>query len=224
MAMREAFRRAGLEVPNEPEERDEMTTRGNPQNRRTATCSDCGRTFEPRQPHFRRCDDCQREMRASGTSGGQQQRGRRSLGSQPMSKEIPEFPTSYFVTDGDNRHLDTVFVSKKGVDPLAEHLARARPGLTTGQIRRFFNHCRVIERRLDNGETWGQVASGFEMLSAHAQYATSAQKIPQDFQKFIDSNVKRVMNSDDQLSAFRDGFMKHFEALLAFGSAYMTDR
>ena len=188
MSMREAFRKAGMEVPNEPERREEMPQR-------------------------------------SGRGREQQDRARRPDGGQ-QDQSIPALPDSYFILDQDKPCLHTAFVSKRTVDPLAATMANANPRLTTGQIRRFFNHCREIERRLKiDGESWTQVAADFESLSAHAQYASSGQnrKIPREFRQFIDRNVNRVTSSEDPRVAFLEGFLPHFEALVGFGAAHMRD-
>ena len=133
-------------------------------------------------------------------------------------------PDSYFATDGENRrYLKPAFVGRKTVDPLARHLGRnAKPALTTGQMRRFFNHCRQIERRLESdGESWERVSAAFETLCSHAQYAQSARKIPAEFKRFIDDNVQRVVADSNPRDAFLRGFLPHFEALIGFGAAYM---
>ena len=139
-------------------------------------------------------------------------------------REAPRFPSNYFATDEENRrYLQPAFVARKTVDPLARQLARhARPALTTGQMRRFFNHCRQLERRLQaDGESWEQVAAGFEGLCSHAQYAQSARKIPAEFRGFIDDNVQRVVSDGNPREAFLRGFLPHFEALVGFGAAHM---
>lgn len=167
----------------------------------------------------------QPERRGRGGQGGGGKS--RSHGGR-QRQDLPEFPDSYFTTDDrGNPCRQTDFVSKK-VDELVRILASdCHPQLTTGQARRFFNHCRDIERRLKvDGESWQQIAADFESLSFHAQYASSGQnrKISQEFHKdFIDRNVKRVMSSDDPCRAFLDGFLPHFEALVGFGAAYMRD-
>ncbi len=66
---------------------------------------------------------------------------------------------------------------------------------------------------------WG--AASFEMLGCHAQNAQAAQKIPRDFQKFIDDNVDWVTSSADPKTAFLKGFLPHFEALVGFGAAHL---
>ena len=89
-------------------------------------------------------------------------------------------------------------------------------------MRRFFNHCRQLERRLQaDGESWEQVAAGFEVLCSHARYAQSARKVPVEFTKFIDDNVQRVVTDSNPREAFLRGFLPHFEALVGFGAAHM---
>ncbi|MCY4583355.1 MAG: type III-A CRISPR-associated protein Csm2 [Chloroflexi bacterium] len=137
----------------------------------------------------------------------------------------PRFPDSYFGKDerGDD-YLLPVFVSTE-VDELAKRFANGNPRLTTGQLRRFFNHCREIERRLRvEDRSWEQVSAEFVKLRSHAQNAEARRLIPRDFQQFIDRNVDRVTASENPRSAFLDGFIQHFEALVGFGSAYMRDR
>lgn len=154
---------------------------------------------------------------------GRRDRGRGDRG-RPSSSDLPRFPDKYFGRDDSGRrYLQAEFVSKRNVDPWAKHLARnSRPNLTTGQIRRFFNHCREIERRLNvDGQSWAQVSASFESLCFHAQNARWAKKIPEEFQSFIDDNVRRVTSAQDPGKAFVDGFVPHFEALVGFGAAYM---
>ena len=156
-----------------------------------------------------------------GGQGGNQRRDR----NQPP-RNMPTFPNAYFAPDERGVPcLRTDFVSRAKMDDLAKTLARsAHPNLTTGQTRRFFNHCREIERRLEvEGESWGEVAASFQQLSAHAHYASSGRKIPHEFQRFIDDNVDRVASADDPRDAFLRGFLPHFEALVGFGAAHMRN-
>lgn len=133
----------------------------------------------------------------------------------------PTFPQTYFSTDAQGRkYLDSAFVSKKGVGTLARRFSDQK--LTTGQIRRFFNHCREIERHLKvDDESWEQVSAKFESLRYHAQNAKAARKIPDGFLRFIDDNVERVVSAQNPKAAFLEGFLPHFEALVGFGAAYL---
>ena len=132
-------------------------------------------------------------------------------------------PAGYFRTDKkDNRHyLLPEWVARDKVGALAEELASQRPNLTMSQLRRFFNHCRRIEQRLEGGgDGWWQVAASFEMLRCYAYDARKGAKIPAGFHAFIDGNVERVTRAGDSAQdrecAFREGFMPHFEALVGY--------
>lgn len=194
MSMREAFRQAGIDVPDQRERRDEMA--------------------RPRE----------QQGGSRGGGGRDDRRGRGRGGGGRQNEPLPEFPAVYFGTDQEgNRYRLTDFVSREKVDDLAIKLGKN--GLTTGQLRRFYNYCRSIERQLNvEGRNWQQVAADFEELVFHAQYAQSAHKIPVEFQQFIDDNVRRVKAADgQQREAFLEGFLPHFEALVGFASAHLRE-
>ena len=213
MSVREAFRQAGIDVPDQPERRDEMVL---PRDRQGGGGG--------------RRDD--RRGRGSGSGGGRRddRRGQGGGGGR-QDEPWPEFPAVYFGTDQEgNRYLLTDFVSKEKVDAWAMRLGNdreVRPRLTTGQLRRFYNYCRIIERQLKvEGRSWEQVAADFEKLVVHAQYARPPRnpKIPREFQEFIDANVERVKAAEgQQREAFLEGFLPHFEALVGFAAAHLRD-
>ena len=163
----------------------------------------------PRNPQNRQYD--QRGPRG----GGQGQR--------PSPGPMSQFPKSYLGIDAaGNPYLQTDFVSKK-VDELARGLAQ--DGLSASQARRFFNHCREIERRLKTrNESWELVSADFLKILSFAQYANSRRPpaIPHTFKDFLDQNVQRVIASDNPREAFLKGFIPHFEALIGFGVAYFN--
>ena len=170
--------------------------------------------------------DMRSEMKRAAYGGGPRGRpGHRRGQERPRGEQaaMPTLPPTYFLADEEPPCLDTAFVSKRNLDGLSRYLAHsAKPALTTGQIRRFFNHCRVIERRLVvEGESWKRVAASFEMLGCHAQNAQATRKIPREFQGFIDDNVARVTSSADPKTSFLKGFLPHFEALVGFGAAHL---
>lgn len=156
-------------------------------------------------------------------------RSPRGGGGNPRQRvQLPELPDSYFADDAKgNACLRPEFVSREKMDSMARILGKeAHPQLTTSQIRRFFNHCRGIEHKIKTGgETWEQVAGSFEALSPHVAYASAPPrpKIPLEFRKFMNDNVKRVTSADDPGMAFLKGFMPHFEALVGFGAAHMKN-
>ena len=164
----------------------------------------------PRNPQNRQYD--QRGPRG----GGQGQR--------PSPVPMPQFPGTYFCVDaGGHCYLQTDFVSRK-VDELAQRFAQDR--LSASQARRFFNHCREIERRLKTrNESWELVSADFMKILSYAQYANSRRPpaIPRTFKDFLDQNVQKVSASDNPREAFLRGFIPHFEALIGFGVAHFRE-
>jgi len=100
------------------------------------------------------------------------------------------------------------------------YMANGEPRLSTGQIRRFFQHCRAVETRLKTGQsTWGAERPHIEFLDAAAQdaFGKVQRKIPSLFFDFISRNVHAIKTEKD----FLKGFLPHFEALVGFASAHL---
>jgi len=118
----------------------------------------------------------------------------------------------------DQGHLKIEYVSKGNVDVMARKFDRE--GLNMSQLRRFFNHCREIERRLRSQQTtWEEERTNVAKLAAFAADAAGKKKIPSSFREFLDKNVERSRTQKD----FLDGFMEHFEALVGFSALYMRE-
>ena|SRR5258707_8507515 len=120
-------------------------------------------------------------------------------------------------------NLRNEFVARDSMAPLAEYMANEQPGLTTHQVRRFFQHCRAIEAKLRAAtSTWAAEEAAFRMLDVAAAdaFGKSPKKISKLFHDFIKSNVAAVKTEKD----FLKGFLPHFEALVGFGSQYFKER
>jgi CRISPR type III-A-associated protein Csm2 len=112
------------------------------------------------------------------------------------------------------------YVAKENVETLARKFDRE--GLNMHQLRRFFNYCREIERRLKSRQsTWEAERSNVFKLSAFAADAAGKRpaKIPISFREFLDRNVERIRTETD----FVSGFMQHFEALVGFSAMFMKE-
>ena len=81
-------------------------------------------------------------------------------------------------------------------------------------------HCRAIETKLKTGAPWKQIRPEFERLNIAASdgHGKQPRKIPGLFFNFIQRNVATVSTEKDFLS----GFLPHFEALVGFGSLYLS--
>lgn len=117
-------------------------------------------------------------------------------------------------------NLRVEYVGREKVEPLVREMGRAKPALTQGQLRRFFQHCRRIETRLKSEEvSWAQVRAQVVFLDAAAQdaYGKQPRKVPSLFRDFVQRNIASVQSEKD----FREGFLPHFEALVGFGSMHI---
>lgn len=158
-----------------------------------------------------------------GPSGGG--RGREFQSDRPPEKTLEQLwpgylEGGYFDEAG---HLRPEYVSREKVDPLVQEMGRARPALTTTQLRRFFQHCRAIEARIRAKQaTWEAVRADFAKLDVAAAdaFGKSQQKIPRLFHDFIQRNVACVKSERD----FLKGFIPHFEALVGFGAQHLKDK
>ena len=139
-----------------------------------------------------------------------------------MNQQPPTCPDclddGYFV----NGCLHPGYVVRERMEELARMMSDAKPGLTTHQIRRFFQHCRAIEARLRaKTSTWEREQTEFMKLdvSVADAFGKSPPKVPEIFRDFIQKNVAAVKTEKD----FLEGFLPHFEALVGFGSAYFRN-
>ncbi len=126
----------------------------------------------------------------------------------------------YFDSNGD---LRPEYVARAQVEPLVRAMSSAQPKLTSHQVRRFFQHCRAIEARLKaRTSSWGAELTQVKKLDVAAAdaYGKSQRKIPALFHDFIRENVAMVKTESD----FLNGFLRHFEALVGFGSQYFQER
>jgi CRISPR type III-A-associated protein Csm2 len=122
--------------------------------------------------------------------------------------------SGYFDDDG---NLRPEFVSRNSVEPKVKSFAQDH--LKISQLRKFFGHCREIERRLRTGSTWEAERPQVQKLSAFAADALGKGNIPQSFSRFINENVARVHSRTD----FVDGFMQYFEAVVGFAALHMRE-
>ena len=105
-------------------------------------------------------------------------------------------------------------------------MAVAKNSLTRHQVRRFFQHCRWIERQLkltgESRKSWGEMAPDLVKLDSAAADACfkTDPKVPELFHDFIKLNVQTIQSERD----FREGFLRHFEALIGFGQQHFVEK
>jgi len=185
--MRDAFKQVGLGSQG-PEKK----------------CEECGKPFVPREPRHRRCAECNRKSASAdrgprpGGAGGRPARGL------PVPERYPEY-----------------FSSEKVLRPeyltdLAEAIAgafrSARPELTKNQLRAFYSHAKRREASARSDRPWAEVYTDLVKMVPIAGERAAKGIIPREFEEFIRRNVDK---SKDRAS-FLDGFIEHFQAVVAY--------
>jgi hypothetical protein len=172
---------------------------------------------------MRNLDDGQRRQGA--TPGGD--RGPRSPAAGQTASSRGEPPADrppeggYFEEETPGRPLKLWYLEPKTNRRLAGEFANERPALTRNQLRRFFNHCTTIRRRLQADGTlpWEHETArdSFMKLASSAAEAKGKGKIPDLFCAFLIDHVERVRTKDD----FLRGFMPHFESIVGFSALFI---
>ena len=135
-----------------------------------------------------------------------------------MAEIWPHYLKDGYFAPSDSLNPD--YVSREKIALIVNGLQQQ---LTTGQLRRFFGHCRHIETRLKAmNESWANVRPDFLKIDVAAEDARGKQppKIPNIFYEFLKLNVAAVRNEKD----FLRGFIPHFEALVGFSAGKLKER
>jgi CRISPR type III-A-associated protein Csm2 len=141
------------------------------------------------------------------------------------SSKVPPQPSGgYFEEPKDPAKpgpLKLYYVEKDVLDAMVQDFER--DGLKMHQLRRFYNHCARIRKRLRNGESdWDHEKENVVRLTTFTASAKGAKKIRDGFRNFLDYHVTSMIHSERD---FLDGFMKHFEGVVGFASLYLrTDK
>jgi len=168
-------------------------------------CRECGRPFIPREPHHTLCANCVKQN-VAGLGAPQGTGGWR----------FPEGYPDYFDSDG---ILRSEFVTSLA-ESIAGELGRVRPKMTMNQLRAFYHHAKLQEGAIERGRPFREVWVEISKLKAFARERASKEKIPRFFEQFISRNVDRA--KDDK--TFSEGFMEHFQAVVAYSAGTLKER
>lgn len=159
-------------------------------------CSMCGKPLKD-DSKFSTCFECGQKNRGTGVAGG---KGIDNLPAEYTTK----LSKGYFDT---NNRLWEEFVTT-----MASDVAVLFKGLKNHQLRRFYGHAKAAENRLRMTGDWNAVNLDIKKLSPFASEAKGKDKIPHSFYEFIDTNINAIKTRKD----FEEGFMEHFQAVVAF--------
>jgi CRISPR type III-A-associated protein Csm2 len=158
-------------------------------------CPQCGR---PKKPRFPLCERCARTGKKS-----------------EAAFAWPEGYPKYF----DERGV----LREEYVTDLADQIAQefGRKRLTMHQLREFFRYVRQREGAWRKGRGYDEIRVQIKKLKAFAAERSEKGKIPAVFREFLDRNVDKV---DDNPKSFLDGFVEHFQAVVAYSAGRVSDR
>jgi cold shock protein len=140
----------------------------------------------------------------------------------------PDTPTAFhfdadYLREGYfERKDDKAYLRPAIVDSLAMDVAKALGSceMKASQLRRFFNKARGIEARLDRTNDFEAVKADIYRFKSDVAYQVGRRLVPQEFQQFVDRNVELAVR-DEQ--SFRQGFLQHFESVLAYFVYFFRD-
>ena len=101
------------------------------------------------------------------------------------------------------------------LDTLAMDVAKVlgNQGMKPYQLRRFFNKARGIESKLERVKDFEAIKADIYGFKRDVAYQVGRKVVSEEFQQFINRNVELAVQDKD---SFRQGFMQHFESILAY--------
>jgi CRISPR/Cas system CSM-associated protein Csm2 small subunit len=164
------------------------------------TCIKCGKPTQEEWHEY--CEECYRKPPK------QQREGRKKGGKRP-SRGLPEdyLKEGYFDEKG---NLRPELITTHALS-IAQTLAGAK--MTTAALRRFFGKVRFAQRRLDSTDDFSGVIPEILALKPYVANAVTRRVVPGLFKQFIERNVDLAVKDS---KSFREGFVKHFEYVVAF--------
>ena len=176
---------------------------------RERKCEACGKSFIPREPHHKRCPQC------AGKGSGPATGARGAATRLAFLKDYPDYPAYFDETGALKCDYVTVLAEK-----WAEALSEARPKLTPHQLRAFYQHVKRQQAALKGGRPFPSAMVEICKLKPFATERAEKEKIPPEFKDFICRNVDKVKDQ----KAFLEGFVEHFQAVVAYCAGTIQER
>jgi CRISPR type III-A-associated protein Csm2 len=175
-------------------------------------CAECSNPVEDER--HRLCNSCFQKSRSSNTTTSNPPRnsGTRAPETFASRMSLPDgyLKDGYFDANG---YLQEDLIVKYPKD-LAERFYRIR--LTMGQLRRFYEHVRKIEKRLTR-ESFASVRESLLALDPFVADAVGrAQGSGKDYELFREFVVLNVEHASKELKNFEKGFLPHFQYVVAY--------
>jgi CRISPR type III-A-associated protein Csm2 len=177
-----------------------------------AICVDCKRPFEPKQPHHRRCEECQRKTTGGGWPAAQGRFESRDGGALPADY----LQGGYFDEQGKIRR-EVVIDSAVAVAQLF-----AQQGITTAQVRQLYHKARFVEAKLAaryRDFDFAQARVELFQLQRDAVWSAARDRKNEPLKQFVERNVALATADERAL----DAFVEHFQSVVAYLKYYGRD-
>ncbi|MBT9168300.1 MAG: hypothetical protein DDT19_01645 [Syntrophomonadaceae bacterium] len=102
---------------------------------------------------------------------------------------------------------------------VARLIGQGNDGIKNAQLRRFYDHVRAADMRMNYDAPFEAVQASILELAAFVAEAAGKRKVPTVFRHFIDKNLENIRDA----KSFRQGFVKHFQAVVGFFSSFYKD-
>ncbi len=173
-------------------------------------CENCGKMFEPEEPWHRYCSaKCHREATGGGGKSSPQRPAR------PDTRTDFQFGPDYLADGYFEKKEGKSYLRPEVLDTLAMDVAKVlgRRKMKTSQLRRFFNKARGIEIKLNLKKDFEAIKADIYGFKRDVAYQVGREVVPREFQAFIERNVELAVQDE---TSFRQGFLQHFESVLAY--------
>jgi CRISPR type III-A-associated protein Csm2 len=121
---------------------------------------------------------------------------------------VPENYPDYFHSD---RTLRPEYLTELA-EKIAASFGNTWPELTRNQLRAFYSHAKRREASARNGRPWAEVYPELVKMVPIAAERTAKGIIPREFEEFVRRNVEKSRDP----TAFLEGFVEHFQAVVAY--------
>lgn len=150
-------------------------------------------------------------FRGSSPQNQNHQRGGQGYQDRPVYRLPNDYLSGGYLDDKGN--LKERYIARNGdADQIAKELGNVKPAMTNHQLRRFYSHVRAAENKLRMTDNFPSVFIDLKKLEPFVAEAKGKNKIPELFYSFMIRNLEAVKAKKD----FTDGFMEHFQAVVAF--------
>jgi CRISPR/Cas system CSM-associated protein Csm2 small subunit len=162
-------------------------------------CIKCGKLTQEEWHDY--CGDCFREVKRQGRN---RPRGKKDV---PRGLSEEYLNGGYF-DDRGNLRPELIVTEARSV---AQELDKA--DMTSTALRRFFGKVRFAQRKLDQHGDFLAIVPDILALEPYVANAVTRGVVPHLFKEFLERNVKLAVADS---KSFLQGFVKHFEYVVAF--------